>query len=167
MRYTIRELKPFEFECLVDFLYNAIFVPEGCEPPPRSIVDTPALQVYVADFGKPEDYGLVAEVDSKRIGAIWARIMNDYGHIDDATPSLALSVNKAFRGKGVGTALLKSLLGLLDEKGYEKVSLSVQRNNPAHRLYARLGFEVVAERDTELLMCCQLKKRASKRRCEK
>jgi len=40
----------------------------------------------------------VAEVDGKIVGAVWVRIMNDYGHIDNETPSLAISLYKEYRG---------------------------------------------------------------------
>lgn len=43
MDYEIREIKKEEYPLLRDFLYEAIFVPEGMEPPPRSILDTPQL----------------------------------------------------------------------------------------------------------------------------
>ena len=49
MNYTIRELREDEYPLLNEFLYEAIFVPEGTEPPPRSIIDAPELQVYVSE----------------------------------------------------------------------------------------------------------------------
>ena len=58
-----------------------------------AIIDRLELRVYIADFGtKKDDIGLGAEVDNKPIGAVWVRIMNDYGHIDDDTPSFAISL---------------------------------------------------------------------------
>lgn len=51
MEYTIRKMKQSEYPLLEDFLYEAIFVPEGMKPPARSILKTPELQVYTADFG--------------------------------------------------------------------------------------------------------------------
>lgn len=65
----IREMRDNEYPLLDDFLYEAIFIPEGVEKPPRSIIEQPDLQVYVADWGKPDDYAVVAEVDGKVIGA--------------------------------------------------------------------------------------------------
>ena len=50
MEYTIRKMKQSEYPLLEDFLYEAIFVPEGMKPPARSILQTPELQVYTADF---------------------------------------------------------------------------------------------------------------------
>ena len=76
---------------LEDFLYEAIFIPEGVPAPPRSIIENDDLQVYVRDFGKlPDDRCLIAEVEGKIVGAAWTRIMDDYGHIDNQTPSLAI-----------------------------------------------------------------------------
>ena len=88
----IREIRPEEIPVLDDFLYEAIFIPEGSPAPPRSVIENEDLQVYIRDFGKePDDRCLVAEVDGKVVGAVWTRIMDDYGHIDSQTPSLATS----------------------------------------------------------------------------
>lgn len=52
----------------------------------------------ITDFGKKkDDIGLVAEVDKKVVGAVWVRIMDDYGHIDNDTPSFAICDNTTFR----------------------------------------------------------------------
>ena len=92
MDYIIREIKKEEYPILSDFLYEAIFIPEGMEKPLKTIIGQPELQVYIADFGKADDWCLVAEVKGKIVGVVWVRIMNDYGHIDDETPSLAISL---------------------------------------------------------------------------
>ena len=153
MNTIIREIRPEEHNLLREFLYQAIYLPEGVEPPPRSVVDLPELQVYVTDFGtRPGDHCLVAEVEKKVIGAAWCRIMEDYGHIDNNTPSLAISLLPEYRGRGTGTRLLNDLLLLLRENGYRRASLSVQKENPALRLYQRIGFRIVAEKGTEYLM---------------
>ena len=54
--------------------------------------------------------------------------MNDYGHIDDKTPSLATSLYKKYRGQGIGSSLIKEMLSLLQAHGYKRVSLSVQKS---------------------------------------
>ncbi len=103
----IRELKENEADILKDFLYEAIFIPDGVEPPPRGITDQPELKIYYEDFGTGSaDHCLVAEDDGKVIGAVWVRIMNDYGHVDDETPSFAISLYKEYRGQGIGTKLM-------------------------------------------------------------
>lgn len=98
----LRKLEENETEILKDFLYEAIFIPEGVDPPDRSIIDRPELRLYYQDFGKGKaDHCIVADEDGKVIGAVWTRIMNDYGHVDDSTPSFAISLYKEFRGRGV------------------------------------------------------------------
>ena len=154
---TIRPLLPEETHLLSDFLYEAIYLPEGTPPPPRSVIQLPELQVYIRDFGtQPDDHCLVAEASGKVVGAVWVRQMNDYGHVDGHTPSLAISLYKDFRGHGIGTCLMKGMLDLLHGKSYRQVSLSVQKANPAVRLYTKLGFEAVKETEEEYIMVCNL-----------
>ena len=90
---VIREIQPVEFPLLQEFLYQAIYIPDGAAPPPRSVTALPALQVYIEAFGsRLGDCCLVAAAGRQVVGAAWSRIMDDYGHIDDSTPSLAISL---------------------------------------------------------------------------
>ena len=157
MKYTIREMTAQEYPLLDDFLYEAIFVPEGVEPPSKSIITAPELQIYVKDFGtSKDDFSLVAEVENKIIGAVWVRIMNDNGHIDDKTPSLAISLYKKYRGQGIGSSLIKEMLSLLQAHGYKHVSLSVQKANYATKLYQKIGFRIIKEIGDEWIMTYNL-----------
>ena len=157
MDYKIRTVLEGEDSLLKDFLYEAIFVPEGESAPPKSIMNQPELQVYVTDFGKKkDDIGLVAEIDKEAIGAVWVRIMKDYGHIDNDTPSFAISLYKDYRGFGIGTALMKEMLHILKYRGYKQASLAVQKANYAVRMYQKTGFEIVDENEEEYIMLCRL-----------
>ena len=129
MDYKIREIKESEYPVLSDFLYEAVFIPEQMEKPPKSIIEQPELQV---------------------------RIMNDYGHIDGETPSLAISLYEEYRHLGLGTALMKEMLQFLKNKGYKQTSLSVQKANYAVNIYRKVGFEVVKENEEEYIMVCRL-----------
>ena len=160
MEYFIREMKPEEYYLLNDFLYEAIFIPEGEEIPPKDIIKKPELQVYVSDFGKKHDFALLAEVNQKVVGTIWCRIMNDYGHIDDNTPSLAIAVFKKYRKLGIGTELMHQMLLLLKKNGYQKVSLSVQKANYAVNLYLKSGFTIIHENADEYIMLCDVTKKS-------
>ena len=154
----LRELRYNETELLKDFLYEAIFIPEGVDPPPREIIEQPELKLYYEGFGTGRaDYCIVADDGGNVIGAVWTRIMNDYGHVDDETPSLAISLYKAYRGQGIGTQLMEMILALLKEKGYERVSLAVQKANYAVRMYEKVGLKTVDENDEEFIMVCDLK----------
>ena len=157
MDYIIRPISDGEESLLEDFLYEAIFVPEGVPAPTKSIINQPELQVYVADFGKKKvDIGLFAEVDKRVVGAVWVRIMNDYGHIDSATPSFAISLYKDYRGLGMGTAMMKEMLCILKDRGYKRASLAVQKANYAVKMYKKVGFEIVDQNEEEYIMLCRL-----------
>ena len=157
MEYFIREIKKDEYCLLNDFLYEAIFIPDGVSAPPKDIIQKPELQVYVSEFGKRSgDYALVAESEDKVIGAVWVRIMNDYGHIDDETPSFAISLYKEYRNLGIGTALMRAMLEKLRNEGYKQASLAVQKENYAVRMYKKVGFEIVDQNSQEYIMLCRL-----------
>lgn len=157
MNIKIRSIRKNEYPLLNEFLYEAIFIPEGMERPPKSVVYCPQLQVYVAGFGNSKhDKALLAEADGQVIGAVWVRIMDDYGHIDADTPSLAMSVLKNYRGRGVGTLLLKRMIQYEKKAGYGRISLSVQKGNYAVNMYQKAGFIIVGEISEEYQMVCNL-----------
>ena len=157
MKYIIREIRLDEIKLLDDFLYEAIFIPEGTEKPSKKIIKSENLQVYIKDFGNSKDDNcLVAEYNNKIVGACWTRIMNDYGHIDNVTPSFAISLYEEYRGKGIGTELMLKMLDLLKQKGYKQASLAVQKENYAVKMYKKVGFKIIDENMEEYIMICKL-----------
>lgn len=134
MDFIIRRICEEEYNVLGDFLYEAIFIPEGMTPPPRTIIKAPELQVYLDDFGQKEgDFGLVAEVDKKLAGAVWVRIMNDYGHIDDNTPSFAISLKKE---------LLNECEKWAKEKGCREFASDCElENKMSQQFHLSMGFK--------------------------
>ncbi|MBQ8960204.1 MAG: GNAT family N-acetyltransferase [Ruminococcus sp.] len=157
MDHLIRELQPEELPLLEDFLYEAIFIPEGVQPPPREIIRQPELWLYIEEFGtRPWDIAFAAEVSGRVVGAAWVRIMEDYGHIDDETPSLAIALYSQFRSMGLGTELMGALMAELRKRGCKRVSLSVQKANRAVGLYRKCGFSVLSDDGEELIMAADL-----------
>ena len=90
------------------------------------------------------------------VGAVWVRIMDDYGHIDDNTPSFAVSVLDNYRRQGISSQLMVRMLELLKWQGYEKASLAVQKANYAVKMYENVGFKTVDENSEEYIMVCEL-----------
>lgn len=157
MNYNIRKIREDEHKLLDDFIYEAIYVPEGVKPPPRSIIISPDLQVYINAFGtEKDDICFVAEADAKVVGAVWVRNMKDYGHIADGIPSFAISIYREYRNFGIGTKLMETMLDELRSRGYKKASLAVQKANYAVKLYRKVGFVIVDENDEEYIMVCEL-----------
>jgi ribosomal protein S18 acetylase RimI-like enzyme len=142
----VRAMRAADYVCLPEFLYQAIFIPEGAEPPSRSIVSDPQISAYIKDFGtRAGDFGVVAEQNGQVIGGAWTRIIPGFGHIDGATPELAISIFPEFRGYGIGTKIMKKLFRILRDNRYARTSLSVQKGNLAVRFYERLGYRVADE----------------------
>jgi ribosomal protein S18 acetylase RimI-like enzyme len=104
----------------------------------------PGLAVYIAGWGRPGDAGVVAELNGHRIGAAWYRRFSSaahgYGFLDAAIPELAIAVAACCRGRGVGSSLLDALVAHARAEGHAALSLSVEIDNPARRLYERAGF---------------------------
>ena len=143
----VRVMRKSDYECLNEFLYQAIFNPKGAVRPPRNVIYEPEIFVYIKDFGtQPGDLGVVAEQNGQVIGAAWTRIIPAYGRIDNETPELAISIFPEFRSYGIGTKLMKKLFEVLRKTGYKQTSLFVQKDNPAVRFYQRLGCEESGER---------------------
>ncbi|MGN0474633.1 MAG: GNAT family N-acetyltransferase [Acutalibacteraceae bacterium] len=153
MNYTIRPMQFDEYPLLEDFLYEAVFQRNSENLVPRTIINNPGLQIYIKEFGAmKDDYCLCAEVGGKIVGAVWVRNVGGYGSIDGLTPEFAISLYKDYRGHGIGTELMKQMLGLLKDEGYEKASLSVQKDNDALRMYQKVGFVIVSETKEEYIM---------------
>ena len=159
---VIREMREAEYPLLEDFLYEAIFFPEDFDGEiPRSIIREPELAAFIEGFGTlPDDHCLVAEIEGTVVGAAWVRIVRTYGHVDDTTPLLSISLLPEHRGRGIGTALMDRLLDHLRTLGHRRVSLSVQKANPAQlrrgghlaNREARAGFVDHREEGDELIM---------------
>lgn len=154
--YKIRKIENYEIPILQDFLYEAIFQRSETNLLPREIINEPELKIFIEDFGKKDDFCLVAEVGGKIIGAVWARILDGeikgFGNVDNKTPEFAISLYKDFRGKGIGTALMKEMLKVLKESGYKQASLAVQKDNYAFKMYEKLGFRKIKETNEEYIM---------------
>jgi hypothetical protein len=72
----IRPLSAAEYPLLWDFLYGALFVPDGCEPFPRSILNEPSISHYADGFGTlPGDVGLAADIGGR--GGVGAAVLRE------------------------------------------------------------------------------------------
>jgi ribosomal protein S18 acetylase RimI-like enzyme len=162
LRIEIREIDKSELSQLDNFLYEAIFIPEGHEKIDREVTKIPELSRYIKDFGHKDDICLIAELDGNLIGAIWTRIYTStepgYGFVDSKTPELSMSVLPDYRQKGIGTKLLEAMINRLINCDYRQVSLSVDQQNYALRLYQKFGFVILDSDEKSATMTKRLKK---------
>lgn len=135
---------------LTDFLYEAIFQKDTSKLAPRTIIQESSLWVYIDEFGtKKDDYCFVAELNNRIVGAVWVRYIKAFGHINDAVPEFAISAYPQYRGKGIGTALMRKMLEHLRLKGYSRTSLAVQKDNYAVKMHQSVGFEICDENERD------------------
>lgn len=144
-------------EFITEMLYQAIYVPEGEQPPSREVIEDNKLKKYYEDIGKDTDFGYIA-VNSETnefLGAIWLRLFDEnnkgWGFVNSDTPELSMAILQDYRGFGIGTRLLEYLIKNSIEK-YPNISLSVDPSNYAKKLYQKYGFEEIGENEGAIVM---------------
>lgn len=161
LSYTIRPVTEQDVPFLWDMLYESIYVPEGHPTISRDILNDPAISKYVEGWGRKGDVGYIAlDEAGKALGSITARIFEEnspgHGYVDEETPELGMALLEQYRGKGLGTALMRTLLDELRRQGIRQVSLSVDPNNYAVKLYRKFGFEEIGICGTSITMVGRL-----------
>jgi ribosomal protein S18 acetylase RimI-like enzyme len=118
--------------------------PDGPAITAAEAAATPGYARYVQGWGRAGDAGVIADADDAPIGACWWRLFtvldHGYGFVGLDVPEVSIAVAVGARGRGVGTALLKRLIAHALDDDVHALSLSVEFDNPAVRLYERLGF---------------------------
>ena len=87
------------------------------------------------------DMGLILE-DERRlpVASMWVSFITAKGFIADSVPEMVLSVEPNWRGKGIGGWLIKQAVNYGRTHGWQGISVSVESESPARRLYARNEF---------------------------
>ncbi len=147
---NIRPAGDTDVPFLKKMLYEAArWNPDWPREPIEEVLADPILVRYHEGWGRSGDGGVVAEIDSQRVGAAWYRIFPaeapGYGFVDEKVPELSLAVVPLHRRKGIGGALLRSCLVQAREDGFQALSLSVAVHNRSRMMYQRAGFEKVGE----------------------
>ncbi len=149
----IRHAGAQDLAFLRDMLRHAYYARWGNE------ADVP-LERYVAGWGRRGDAALLAIDEFRPVGAAWYRLFEQsepgYGFVDEETPELTIAIVPSRRGRGLGEELLVALLEQAKSEGYPRISLSVERDNPALHLYEQHGFAKVGERGGAWVMQAQL-----------
>jgi ribosomal protein S18 acetylase RimI-like enzyme len=109
----------------------------GMVPAPM-LLQQAEFQHAAHDGAHPRAMQRIAMLDGEPVG----RIMIDW----DTTEShcVDIAVLPGHQGKGVGLALLRTWLDVADQRG-QPAQLEVRQDNPAARIYLRLGFHPVPD----------------------
>ena len=149
---------------LAEMLYEAVnWRDDGAEERPSfdEMMARPELRRYIQDWGRVGDVAIVAlDRRDEPVGGAWYRLFRaddaGYGFVDEKTPELSIALYPECRRQHIGGLLLGTLLQHARSDGFAAMSLSVAKENPARRLYARHGFEVVGESGDALTMVADL-----------
>jgi ribosomal protein S18 acetylase RimI-like enzyme len=158
MSSTIRSAQKSDLNFLQDMLYEAATWRAKSDPVDRAaVLAEPHVARYLSHWGRPGDTALVAiDQQGERVGAAWFRFFSRdepaYGFIDETIPELSIAVLPDVRGRGVGRSLLSVLIDAAGQQSINALSLSIEEDNPAIRLYQRLGFRMVGRTRNALTM---------------
>jgi GNAT superfamily N-acetyltransferase len=143
-------------------LYEALaWNPERELPPRDAVLAHREAARYHVGWGRAGDIGVVAAADGETVGVAYCRLFTDadhgHGFVDERTPEVAVAVRDGWRGTGLGTRLLNQLADDARAAGFDRLSLSVDADNPARRLYERLGYHEVSVDDGGVRMLLDLR----------
>ncbi len=143
----LRVVDPDESTLIFSFLTLAARMTESNEPIQKALTDK-ELTKYWLGWGRASDLGVVAvrELDAVPVSCAWVRQLpaTDAGYVAEGVLELAFGTVASERGAGIGTRVLARLIELCRPIA-RGISLSVRAENPAVRLYQRLGFRTTAE----------------------
>ena len=158
---VIRDFRPDEMPFLREMLYAALaWRPDVELPPVEWVLEHPQVAPFHIGWGRDGDTALVAEAEHALLGLVWYRFFTSEEHgegfVDEETPEVAIAVREDQRASGVGTALMEAIHERARANGVVRISLSVDRENPARRLYERLGYVDVEPDDEKGRMILEL-----------
>jgi GNAT superfamily N-acetyltransferase len=160
MDISIRPALATDELLMVEMLVAAAFWrPDGPSGLAQEVLQTPALAHYISGWPQHGDLGVIAQTDQP-VGAAWLRFFTDsdpgYGFIETAIPEVYMGVVPVWRGRGVGRRLLNALVSAARDADIPALSLSVETDNHARRLYEEAGFQTDSEMNGAATMRLQL-----------
>ena len=97
--------------------------------------------LFLHEIYDPMSISMVARVDGKIAGYIFAGLILDEGHI------LNLAIHKDYRGLGIATELVCDVIDDLREKVCRVIFLEVRDSNEAaKKIYSKFSFEIIGTR---------------------
>jgi ribosomal protein S18 acetylase RimI-like enzyme len=148
--FSLRAATAADLPFLQEMLFEAFFWrPQQPRPTLAEFSSHAEFVKLLRGWGRPGDRALLALAGGQPAGAGWFRLWSEaehsYGFIDAATPELGLGVAAAYRGRGLGRALLRGLATQAGADGFAALSLSVEPENYSRALYESEGFAKVGE----------------------
>lgn len=149
----VKEIELTDISFVEQMLYVARYDSSGNNetvevPEFETVRSEPGFQRYVERWGRSGDAGFIAQERDDLIGASWYRRFDERKLQSGPSHIVALGVAKEYRGMGVGTQLMKSLIERALADDIEQLGLSVRKTNlVAQNLYISMGFDFLPVED--------------------
>ena len=88
----------------------------------------------------------IVEYKNRRIGLYVFEFKKDHSYIN------SIQISKRFRKKGLGTAILNLMEKESKERKLSKIRLGIFKENPAIKLYERLGYKKIKDYNSSIIM---------------
>lgn len=115
-----------------------------CRENTEVLIEATGHTYLLENWGRERDTAVIAEMAHSPVGSAWFRYWTDeqhsYGYVAPDCPEIGIGVDPRYRGMGIGRALLSTLIDVAVSDGIGRLSLSVEFENPAVRLYELHGF---------------------------
>ena len=146
---SVREATPSDAAALLAHL-KALVAEPGINIPLRPEEVTTTLdqeKALLADIAESANaIMLVAEAEGAIVGELSLRAISPRRAVKHVA-TLGMSVSQAWRGKGVGSALMTDVIAWAPSAGIKRIELYVYaRNAPAIALYEKFGFAIEGRR---------------------
>ena len=155
IRPAVAEDRPFLVDMLVEIANSPYYLSTRAE-----LLADPRVLHYVDGWPRPSDVGVLAVRGDRPIGAAWVRFFTEEdpsdGFVGEDVPELAVGVDEAERGHGVGKLLLHAIHDVARAAGIARISLSVDRPNRAAALYVAHGYREVRGSEHSQVMVLDL-----------
>ena len=157
--WSIRRAASADSAFMADMLVEAVnWSPEWKKQSRRRVLSSHRTAHYITGWPRDTDLGVIAEADGERVGAAWVRFhpASDpgYGFVAADVPELTIGVAVPWRGRGIARGLLRAIAEQALSAGIRQISLSVERQNFAQKLYLSEGYQIVdsSDRDSDTMV---------------
>ncbi len=143
-------LRSFEQHVVRDIMYYAA----SLDTHKLELSDVKHLDLYYKYFGDTDkDMGMYIMIKNQVAAGVWVRDLGNYGYgfVKDGVPELVFGVKPEFRDVGLGSELLEHFFDYIKDR-YKAVSLVIESDNRAIKLFERFGFSKIIDEKNETII---------------
>lgn len=140
MKATVREATEVDLPQLLRLLDQ---MDESMYPQRQEAQEHELRALFQAVLRDPDQHVLLAESGGRAVGTAHIMVLQHFDrHLNRSAAVEGVMVDRAYRGKGVGAALMREAAAVARKHGCYKLTLTSNlARSGAHRFYSRLGWK--------------------------